>query len=374
MEQQLAYFDRSPGLADGYEAGVSLHSHTLHSRESALPLGRHLQRLGVAKALVRSTHSRYGDNSLESDLDRIWWTPPLTPRQALDVEVRQIENDLGLAPMVSISDHDSIDAPMQLQLLGRVGTVPISVEWTTPFQDTYFHVGIHNLSPRTATAAMAEMARFTNKPDEGALQEMFAGLHADPGCLVVLNHPFWDQTTIGADLHEEHLMRFMAAYRAWIHAVEINGLRDWRENQRTVGLSERYAIPLISGGDRHGREPNAALNLTRSETFGEFVQEIRAGISHLVLMPQYRRPLPLRIIENFKDIVSEAPDHGLGWNLWTRRVFRRCDDGEVRSLLELCGPNPPMPLRLVTAGLCLLSHRWIKPALEWAMPQTKELG
>ena len=94
------------------------------------------------------------------------------------------------------------------------------------------------------------------------MQEMLAEFHADPGCLVVLNHPFWDQPTIGADRHDEHLMRFMAAYRGWIHAVEINGLRGRRENQRAVDLSERYAIPLISGGDRHGREPNAALNLT----------------------------------------------------------------------------------------------------------------
>ena len=169
-------------------------------------------------------------------------------------------------------------------------------------------------------------------------------------------------------------MWYMAAYRGWIHAVEINGLRDWHENQRTVDLSERYGVPLISGGDRHGREPNATLNLTRSATFGDFVQEIRAGVSDLVLMPQHRRPLPHRIVENFRDIVSESPDHGLGWILWMQRVFRHCDDGEIRSLHELCGPDPPMLPRLVPAGLCLLSHRWIKPALERAMPRTNELG
>ena len=181
MEQQPAYSDRSPGLADSYESGVSLHSHTLHSGKSTPALGRHLQRLGVVNALVRRPHDRYGVNSLEIDLDRMWWTPPLTPRQALDVDVRQIEIDLDLAPIVSISGHDSIDAPMQLQLLRRVGTVPVSVEWTTPVQDTYSHVGIHNLPPGTATAAMAEMARFTSEPDEGALQEMLAEFHADRG-------------------------------------------------------------------------------------------------------------------------------------------------------------------------------------------------
>ncbi|MCY4598070.1 MAG: hypothetical protein OXC19_25140 [Bryobacterales bacterium] len=71
MEQQLAYLDRSPELADGHETVVLLHSHTLHSRESAQPLGRQLHRLGVAKAIVQWPHDRYGGNTLESDLGRI---------------------------------------------------------------------------------------------------------------------------------------------------------------------------------------------------------------------------------------------------------------------------------------------------------------
>lgn len=159
MERQLAYFDRHPGIADKYLTGVSLHSHTLHSQENALSLGQHLMAFGPSADLVRKAHERYGDKTLEEDLSRMWWTPPLAPRQAHDVEARQIEDRLGLAPIVSLSDHHSIDAPMQLQALGRCGAIPVSVEWTVPFRDTYFHVGIHNLPPCRAEAGMEEMAR-----------------------------------------------------------------------------------------------------------------------------------------------------------------------------------------------------------------------
>lgn len=108
---------------------------------------------------MRRAHERYGDKSLDEDLSRMWWTLPLAPRQALDVEARQIDDRLGLAPIVSISDHDSIDAPMQLQTLGRCGAIPVSVEWTDPFRDTYFHGGIHILPPCRAEAGTKEMAR-----------------------------------------------------------------------------------------------------------------------------------------------------------------------------------------------------------------------
>ena len=373
MQRQLAYFDRCPSIADAFSTGVSLHSHTLHSKESALPLGRHLQAFVLARALVKRAHGRYGENSLDEDLSRIWWTPPLAPRQALDVEAGQIEGKLGLSPIVSISDHDSIAAPMQLQLLQRDGSIPVSVEWSVPFRDTYFHVGIHNLAPRTAAGSMEEMERFTARPRARLLPQMLAAFHADRNSLIVLNHPYWDQPTIGADLHEQRLEEFMDRFRPWIHALEINGLRDWRENQRTVALARHYGAPLLSGGARHGREPNAVLNLTNAGTFAEFAGEIRRGVSRIILMPQYRRPLPLRIIENFTDIVSEAPDHGLGWTRWTERVFRRCDDGEIRSLHAMWGAKPPLTLRAVTAAFRTLSHRYVRPALEWAMPQTKEL-
>ncbi len=34
--------------------------------------------------------------------------------------------------------------------------------------------------------------------------------------------------------------------------------------------------PVISGGDRHGCEPNGVINLTAARTFSEFAQEVRS--------------------------------------------------------------------------------------------------
>ena len=373
MENFLTYWDRSPRTADRFQTGVSLHSHTLHSEESALPLGQYLRKFLLMRGIVDRAHQRYGDRSFEEDLSRIWWTPPLAARQALDLEALQIRDKLGLDAIVSISDHDSIDAPMQLQLLGREGKVPVSVEWSVPYRDTYFHIGIHNLPSQQASSAMEQMAQFTKVPVHSRLAELFVEFSAHPGCLIVFNHPFWDQPVIGNELHEQRLFEFMDEFRPWIHALEINGLRDWRENQKTVEFSKRHGRPLVSGGDRHGREPNAALNLTNASSFGELAAEVRAGVSNVVIMPQYRRPLPLRFIENFSDIVSEAPDHGLGWTQWTDRVFRRCGDGVVRTLGELHDHQEPIALAIVTAVFRLLSNRYVVPALERAMPQTREL-
>lgn len=54
MPQQIAYFDRLPQIVASYRTGVSLHSHTLHSKESAPPLGKHLQASGVVGQTVCS--------------------------------------------------------------------------------------------------------------------------------------------------------------------------------------------------------------------------------------------------------------------------------------------------------------------------------
>lgn len=66
---------------------------------------------------------------------------------------------------------------------------------------------------------------------------------------------------------------------------EINGLRPWRENRAVIAFAEAAAKPVISGGDRHGLEPNANLNLTNAANFAEFADEVRTGWSDILIMP-----------------------------------------------------------------------------------------
>ena len=93
---------------------------------------------------------------------------------------------------------------------------------------------------------------------------------------------------------------------------------------------------LIAGGDRHGMEPNANINLTNARSFTEFVQEIRyEQQSHVLFMPQYAEPWKHRILESTLDAIRNYPDFPLGSRMWDERVWHPDQDGVVRPLKEL---------------------------------------
>jgi hypothetical protein len=46
----------------------------------------------------------------EVQYHRLFWRPPVSPIAAHELETRQICVNLGLKPLVSITDHDNIDA------------------------------------------------------------------------------------------------------------------------------------------------------------------------------------------------------------------------------------------------------------------------
>src|SRR5438132_1204655 len=88
----------------GFRTGVSLHSHTLHSRESLDFFYKAAKASGFVRRMVRQLESGFAAQFPEPlNLCRAWWTPPLAPMDAYRVEARQIE-DLGLKPLVSITD------------------------------------------------------------------------------------------------------------------------------------------------------------------------------------------------------------------------------------------------------------------------------
>ena len=93
--------------------------------------------------------------------------------------------------------------------------------------------------------------------------------------LVVFNHPMWDLYLIGKEKHQFLVNEFLQKNGAYLHALELNGLRNWDENRAVRRLAEKWNMLLIAGGDRHGVEPNANINLTNATSFTEFVHEIR---------------------------------------------------------------------------------------------------
>ena len=93
----------------------------------------------------------------------------------------------------------------------------------------------------------------------------------------------------------------------------MNGLRNWDENRAVRRLAEKWNMLLIAGGDRHGVEPNANINLTNAASFTEFVHEIRREKkSNVLFMPQYAEPWKHRILQSTVDAIRHYPEFPQG--------------------------------------------------------------
>ncbi|MEQ1947265.1 MAG: hypothetical protein ABL995_08750 [Bryobacteraceae bacterium] len=366
------HFESDIHPAQHFRKGVSLHSHTLHSKESLefiYKFARSILPLRIALDGGAARYERLHGTSL--DLRRGHWTPPLSARQAWTVEVNQIENRLDMESLVSLSDHDSIEAPMSLQLLDAC-RVPVSVEWTVPFGGTFFHIGVHNLPGETARQTMATLAAFTEDASAVNLNDIFRHLSADPQVLIVFNHPNWDEKGIGEEVHRDTARRFAALFKSHLHAFELNGLRPWTENRTVFELAKMFEKPLISGGDRHATEPNTLLNLSNAATFSEFVEEVRNGVSDIFITDQYREPLSMRILHSLEDILGYREDHVYDWKTWSDRAFYLCDDGVTRSLRDQWGEEP-LAVRLFTKGVDLLRNPQFRQAFRLAFAKREEV-
>src|ERR1035441_7360544 len=156
----ISYLWRDKSASQGFRSGVSLHSHTNQSRETL----DFIANLGNQYPLLRPLLSRLDRRSNAMHGVRVnyaasYWTPPMTPRLAFELESRQIEK-LNVTPMVSLSDHDTINAPMLLRTVPSARQIPVSVEWTVPYGLQSFHLGVHNLPSAKAAEWMQTLANY----------------------------------------------------------------------------------------------------------------------------------------------------------------------------------------------------------------------
>lgn len=347
VRTQIHLLPSQRSVIRAFRTGISLHSHTECSQEELSGLRRHLERMPVVSHFLRREVEQYqARNGCPLDFSRAYWRGPLDARSAHDLERRQIEH-LDLPAIVSLTDHDNIDAGLRLRSEGIVGDAPVSVEWTVPFEQTYFHVGVHNMPPDRARSIMGRMAAYTREPGVQELGQFLEDLDANRNMLIVFNHPLWDMAGIGRAPVRAAATRFLRMYGPRIHALEINGLRSWEENLGVVRMAQESGHPVVSGGDRHGLEPNATINLTRAENFAQFAQEIREErTSDIAVLPQYEEPLCLRHLLTAWDAVREHPH--LERQRWVARVFIRNEDGSEQPLSQIWTQGAP---------------RWIDPCL-----------
>jgi hypothetical protein len=350
----ISYLWRDKEAPEGFRTGVSLHSHTNQSRETLDFLANFGNQFPVMRPLLSRLERRAEQmHGVRIDYAASYWTPPMTPKLAFDLEMRQIEK-LGLAGMVSITDHDTIKAPMLLRTVPSARQIPVSVEWSAPYGGSQaFHLGVHNLPSARAAEWMATLEEFTAHPSDARLTEILAALHREANVLVVFNHPMWDLYLIGKEKHQFLVNEFLQKNGAFLHALEVNGLRNWDENRTVRRLAEKWNMLLISGGDRHGVEPNANVNLTNATSFTEFVHEVRRERrSNVLFLPQYAEPWKHRILQSTIDAIRHYPEFPQGSRSWDDRVFHPDTTGVVRPLSELW-PNGSAP-RLISAGLALV--------------------
>ena len=376
---------KQPHASGEFTTGVSLHSHTsvseetlgfVHSLVTALP------GLKAVFELYRGRSARYG---IVLDYARANWRPPLQPRMAYDLESRQVQR-LGLSPLVSITDHDSIEAPLLLRTIPSSRHIPVSLEWSAPFGQTIFHLGIHNLPSRSGIEWMARLQRYTaeahaateaarsSEEMDARLLSMLRELHESPQVLIVFNHPLWDLHKVGS-VHRREVSRFLRQAGRTVHAIELNGLRHVRENRDAAQLARETGHLLISGGDRHGLEPNANINLTCATSFNDFVEEIRIDrVSHVHFLPQYRGNWEQRILRSTLNAVTDFPEFLPGWQRWDERAFHPDQNGVMRPFAELWPEgHPPRLLQAAIQVVRLGTSRGLSAPLSLAFQGVNRL-
>jgi hypothetical protein len=374
--RRISYFWKDSDAAREYPTAVSLHSHTNQSKETLDFVANWGCQFPTLRPFLQRAEARANENhGVKIDYARSYWTPPLTPKLAFDLESGQIEKKLDRAALVSLTDHDSIQAPLLLRTVPTARHIPVSVEWSAPFGgDQSFHLGIHNLPSDSGVAWMETLAEYTANPSEGRLTEILAALHALPNVLIVFNHPEWDLYLIGAEKARQRVDEFMTANHQFLHALELNGLRHWEENRAVKRLAQKWNKLLISGGDRHGREPNANVNLTHATSFTEFVHEVRyEGRSHVLFMPQYAEPWKHRVLESALDAIRDYPDFPQGSRTWDERVFHPDVNGAIRPLSELWpSGSAPWYMRYGIGIVRMMGRRPVSRGLRIAWSESHE--
>src|SRR6266496_950944 len=336
VQAKIAWFDRDQAHLRNFRTAVSIHSHTSCSKESLEFVGRILDSHPVRRAWIRSHDGKARNRGLPIDLNRAYWTPPVCPRSAYELEVNQIHQRLGKDAMVSLTDHDCIDANLLLRVVPALRDLPISLEWTVPFQTSKFHLGVHNLPGARAAEILEELKACTAQPSTERVCDTLRMLHEIREVLIVFNHPLWNLYANPAAEFAQNLEDFLALNNGHLHAFELNGTRGWEENRRVAHLTAKWQQLLISGGDRHSFEPNANLNLTHAESFGEWVQEIRVERrSELLFMPQYNESRVARFYQVFLDAIRDNPNHPDGAVRWDQRTFHPGRNGEVQPISTL---------------------------------------
>ncbi len=359
--------DDSAKLSEHGKVGVSLHCHSMYSKEMLDFLPHYAERMPIISSFYKQEKKRYLDREGAGiDFTTAFWSPPMTPQAVYESERKQFA-DAGMGSMISITDHDEIGGAFEIVDNGKT-EIPVSLEWTVPFEIGFFHLGVHNLPRERASEITKELLAYTDDPKGNSVESLnvlLEMLHELPGVLIVFNHPIWDIELIGTEAHMLLLERFLAKHGRWIHALEVNGFRSWSENQAVLELAASLDMPVVSGGDRHGCRANTVVNVTDASEFAEFVAEVRNDRrSQIAILPEYKLPLPSKQMRSFSEILGRYPEFPVERQRWFDRVHFDIGDGKGIVPLSAHGwkQGGPVWLRLAIKTLGLMGSDAFVPA------------
>ncbi len=251
MHNRVLFLSRNESVHTDFRSGVSMHSHTRHSLENLGFIGKFLQKHRLLRLWFAQREQECKRKSgIDLDFDRAYWTPPLSAEGAYKLEAGQIES-LGLHPIVSLTDHNNIEASTLLRQSPQYADVPVSVEWTVPFGQAIFHIGVHNIPPATAQNLMSILRESTAEANERQIVDLLFELRDIPNVLLVFNHPVWNFSGVTQDIFDFELKRFLERAGRSLDAFELNGMRGCRENRKGHGTGRGVG----SASCRRGRPP-----------------------------------------------------------------------------------------------------------------------
>lgn len=348
------------------KTGISLHCHTEYSRERLDFLPHYADKIPIISTLLQKEDRDFTKRTGTGiDFASAFWSPPLSPQSVYDIEKKQIDS-AGLRSFVSLTDHDCINGNRIVKDADGEAQVPISLEWTVPFEYGFFHLGVHNLPAEESEMIATQLLKLTFDKTVQTHQrrnDLFSMLRDLPQVLVVLNHPNWDTEMVGREQHTALLKDFLGTYAQWIDAFEFNGFRSWSENRSVVEMADTLGKPVVAGGDRHGSSPNTVINLSDANSFDEFVEEVKmAKHSEIALMPEYERPLNSRQMQAVSEILGTYPEFVETRRRWFDRMFFDINDGQgLVSISQHGWKKGPRWLRIAINVVDFLGSRTMIP-------------
>jgi len=86
-QRSLHFLPTCNKILSNFRRGISLHGHTQLSREGLGFINRHIDTVPIVAQIARHALARYRrDHGEELDFNRAFWTAPLSPSEARDLE------------------------------------------------------------------------------------------------------------------------------------------------------------------------------------------------------------------------------------------------------------------------------------------------